>query len=133
MTELVRKGGLGFAPSASVLERMRGDGVRMRVYRVAPGETVACTVGAHDDFVVTRLVADLADVEQVDVSLTGAGVAMQLAGIPVEPGRGEVVFASAGDAIRRLPRCVLHVRLTARGASSERVLGEYTLDHTPPP
>ena len=63
--------------------------------------------------------------------MTGAGVAMQLAGVPVEPGRGEVVFASAGDAIRRLPRCVLQVRLP-RARSGQRVLGEYTLDHTPP-
>ena len=125
---IVRKGGIGFIPSASVLERMRRDGVRMRTYRVSPGETVACTVAADDDLVVTHLVAELADVERVDIALVGGGVAMHLGGIPVEPGRGEVVFASAAAAIRRLPRCVLQVRVTAR----ERVLGEYTLDHTPP-
>jgi anti-sigma factor RsiW len=127
--EIVRKGGLGFVPSTSVLERMRRDGVRMRAYRVSPGETVACTVAAEDDLVVTTLLADLAGVDAVDVSLTSDGVAMHLAGVPVEPGRGAVVFASAADAIRRLPRCVLHVRLTTADA---RVLGEYTLDHTPP-
>jgi hypothetical protein len=127
--DIVRKGGLGFVPSTSVLERMRRDGVRMRSYRVAPGETVACTVAAEDDLVVTSLVADLVNVDQVDVSLTSDGVAMRLAGVPVEPGRDEVVFASAADAIRRLPRCVLQVRLTS---SDQRVLGEYTLDHTPP-
>ena len=32
------------------------------------------------------------------------------------------------DAVRRLPRCVINVRLTAK----DRVLGEYTLDHSPP-
>ena len=125
---LVRKGGIGFIPSASVLERMRKDGVRMRTYRVAPGETVACTVGPDDDLVVTHLAAELAGVDLVDISLTGGGVAMHLAGLPVEAGRGEVVFASAAAAIRQLPRCVLQVRVSAR----DRVLGEYTLDHTPP-
>jgi len=130
--EIVRKGGIGFIPSASVLERMRRDGVRMRTYRLAPGETVACTVGADDDLVVTHLVAELASVERVDVALTGGGIARHMAGVPVEPGRGEVVFASAGDAIRRLPRCVLQVRVTTRDGARERVLGEYTLDHSPP-
>ena len=126
--ELVRKGGIGFVPTTSVLERMRREGVRVRSYRVAPGGTVACTVAPDDDLVLTTLVADLGGVELVDVSITAPGITMSRTGIPIEPGRGEVAFAFAGDAVRRLPRCVLDVRVTAR----DRVLGEYTLDHTPP-
>lgn len=131
LRDIVRMGGIGFVPSASVLERLQRDGVRMRAYRLTPGDTVPCTVAADDELVVTRLAADLAGVDEVDVSMTGGAIAIHLSGVPVERSRGEVVFASAGDDIRRLPKCVLHVRLTARTPAGPRVLGDYTLDHTP--
>jgi hypothetical protein len=130
--ELARRGGLGFVPSTSTLERMSRDGVRMRTYRLAPGDTVACTVSADDDVVVTRLVADLAGLDEVDVSMLGDGMDVHLTGVPVEPGRGEIALVHAGEAVRSLPRCVVRVRLAARDGGGTRVVAEYTLDHTPP-
>jgi hypothetical protein len=53
--------------------------------------------------------------------------------MPVDHLRGEVLFVEPGDVIRRLPEHVAVIRLYGVGEGSSRVIGEYTLHHTPWP
>ena len=53
--------------STPFLEQMKSRGMRIREYRLAPGERVACTIRADDDAVVGRMQVTLAGVKRVDV------------------------------------------------------------------
>lgn len=132
--ELVRRGEVPAVVLPSVVERLRQEGLRVREYRVAPGGSVHCTVAPDDDVVVSRLSADLRGVARVDlVSRVDDGAEHRLADLPFDATAGELVYAPPADALRARPASVERLRLVAVGPESERVLGEYTFDHTPWP
>jgi anti-sigma factor RsiW len=62
----VRHGAVRAVITHSFLESMKREGMRIREYRLAPGETVACTIRMDDDAVVGRMQARLAGVKRVD-------------------------------------------------------------------
>jgi hypothetical protein len=107
--------------------QMRARGCRLREYQASPGERVPCTVGADDDFLVTRLRADLAGVTSVELALidpTGRDHGGR--DLPVDRERGEVVYLLAGSIARHFPDMELRCRLSA----GDRTLGEYRFVHT---
>src|SRR5262245_54734605 len=61
----VRQGRVSGIVSGALLNRMQGDGLHVRMYSLAPGETVPCCVFPDDDLIVTALRADLSVVEAV--------------------------------------------------------------------
>ena len=63
---VVRNGGVGAVITQPFLEHMKSEGMRIREYRLAPGERVACTIRADDDAVVSRMQVALAGVKRVD-------------------------------------------------------------------
>jgi len=131
---LVREGRLPAALSPSVVERLRGEGRRIREYRVAPGGGVQCTVGPDDDVVLARLAADFAGVTRVDlVRRVEDGAEQRLADLPFDPASGELIFSPPVDMLRAMPASVERMRLIAVEPQGERLLGEYTFDHTPWP
>jgi hypothetical protein len=131
---LVREGRLPVALSPSVVERLRSEGRRIREYRVAPGGGVQCTVGPDDDVVLARLAADFAGVTRVDlVRRVEDGVEQRMADLPFDPASGELIFSPPTDMLRAMPATVERMRLIAVGPQGERLLGEYTFDHTPWP
>ena len=114
------------------VERLRSAGVRLREYRVARNGSVNCSVGPEDQLLVSRLEVPLEDVERVDAVVMLEDAAHRLEDIPFDRASGEVVLAPGIEHIRALPAHRQVVRLLAVGAGGERVLGEYTFNHSPP-
>jgi hypothetical protein len=135
--DLVAAGRLPSAVTGDLVEGAATRGLRLRTYRLAPGESVACTAAPDDDFVVVRLGVKLEEGESVDLVAqvadleTGARDTRLTPDVPVDPAAGEIVYLYPGDAIRSLPRTVWSVTARVRGPRGERELGPYTLDHTP--
>lgn len=124
----------------SLVKRLGDDGVAVKVFEVRPGERVPCSAAPEDELLVARLAADLGDEERVDLALEfelDAGAArgfpdqQRLADVPVDRSRREVVLAFRADLVHPLPHHLVHMKLLAPGAGGERVLGEYTLEHSP--
>lgn len=131
---LARRGGVRVAVTSAFLDRLVGEGLVVREYRLAPGQSVQCTVEPGDDLLASRLVADLRGASRVDLVACDAQgrEAGRVTDIPVDPSAAEIVLLERIDHVRALPAHVLHVRLVAPEADGERVLGEYTFVHTPP-
>ena len=133
---VVRSGAVQAVITQPFLETMKRQGMRIREYRVAPGERVACTIRADDDAVVGRLQAPLAGVKRVDAlhSLDfGDGQVQQWRAedLPFDASIGEVLSLPAAEALKRSTAHTSCVRLLAVDESGERPLGEYTFAHTP--
>ena len=121
-------GGLvGAVVTPAFVEHLRERGLRLREYRVAPNGSVNCTVAAEDDVLLSRLQAPLEGVERVDVITAGH----RLEDVEFDAGSGEVVVAPSINLIRALPAHRHVFRLIAVSAEGERMLGEYTFNHSP--
>jgi hypothetical protein len=130
---LSRRGLLRVVVGDGFIGRLAGDGLRLRQYRVRPGESVACTVTPEDDVMVARLVAPFQPAARIDLVFCDAsGVeAWRLPDVAVDPARGELAFIEPIDALRELGVSALRIRIVAVGEIGDRVLGEYTFNHTP--
>ena len=133
---VVRRGAVQAVITPPFLEFMKQQGMRIREYRLAPGERVACTIRTDDDAVVSRMQVALAGVKRVDAlhSLDlGDGHQRQwrVEDLPFDPSTGEVLTLPSAEALRKLPAHTFRVRLLALDESGERTLGEYTFAHTP--
>ena len=132
----VRNGAVQVVITRRFLEYMTAQGMRIREYRLAPGERVACTIRAEDDAVVSRLQAPLAGVARVDALQSldlGDGRVQQwrLEDVPFAPDAGEVLALPSAVALKQLPAHTFRVRLVAVDGSGDRPLGDYTFAHTP--
>jgi len=132
----VRSGAVQAVITQPCLETMRRQGMRIREYRLAPGERVVCTIRADDDAVVGRLQAPLAGVKRVDAlhSLDfGDGQVQQWRAedLPFDASTGEVLSLPSAVALKSSPAHTFGVLLLAVDESGERPLGEYTFAHTP--
>lgn len=132
----VRDGALQAVITQPFLEHMKGQGMRIREYRLAAGERVACTIRTGDDAVVSRLQAPLEGIARVDVLQSidlGDGRVQQwrLEDVPFAPDAGEVLALPSAAALRAMPAHTFRVRLVAVDESGDRSLGEYTFAHTP--
>jgi hypothetical protein len=126
--DLVRAGKTWIVLSRRLLERMDRDGLVSRTYRVRPGETVPCGVGARDVYALTHLEADLTGVSRVDLVVSDLG--MRVDDVPFDRERGEITFVERSDHVRALPTGPIRLVLVAVDDVGERALGEYTLSHT---
>lgn len=129
----VRAGAMGLVVSAPFVEGMKKAGLRVREYHLTPGSSVNCTIKAEDDCVVSRLQAQLAGVERLDLAHLGPGgeVRATQEDVPFDPTAGEVLVCPSAAALRKLPAFIERVRLIAVGAEGTKPLGEYTFVHTP--
>lgn len=133
---LARQGRVTGIVSRAVLNRMQRDGVIVRLYSLATGETVPCAVFPADDVVVAALRADFADVDAVTLSVTGPGdsTLLEADDVPVSAPEGEVLWAMPAAVVRGLPSMRLQLTLVSAGVTRAE-LGRYVLDHsasTPP-
>ena len=116
----------------SFLARAERQGLRTREYRVPPGGRVDCTVTREDDLLVGRLQGDFRGIARLDViAETEGGAEHRIEDVPVGPEATELILAQAMPAMRRLGVARRRYRLMARNESGERLIGEYTFDHTP--
>ena len=130
--KIAREGSLRMVVGDVFLERVAAEGLRVRQYAPPAGGGVECTVTAEDDFLIGRLAADTRGAKRVDLCICDArGVEqMRLADIPVSEA-GEVVYQESMTFAKASPSMKMIARLVGfDDAGVERVLGEYTFNHT---
>jgi hypothetical protein len=132
---VVRNGAVRAVITQPFLEHMKRQGMRIREYRLSPGERVACTIRADDDAVVSRMQVPLAGVKRVDALQSvdlGEGHVQQwrVEDVPFDPNADEVLSLPAAEELRKLGSHTFRVQLVAMDESGERPLGEYTFAHT---
>jgi hypothetical protein len=129
----IRAGRLSAMLPASFIQRLKDDGMRVREYRMQPGGSINCTITPEDDLVVTHLHAPLGNVGRLDVIVdeVEAGSRYRLEDVAFDPGSDDVVLFPASADVRKLGVATLRVELVAVSGDEERVLGRYTLNHSP--
>jgi hypothetical protein len=110
--------------------------MRLREYRIRPGESVNCTIRADEDAVISHIGGSLGGVTRVDVvqRVSVGGVdepELRLEDVPFDPAAGEVLFIPEAAALKAMPAHTVRMRLIAVGEAGEAPLGEYTFVHTP--
>ena len=131
--KVTREGSLRMIVSDEFLKRAADEGLRIRQYAPPAGGGVQCTVTAEDDLLIARLTANLTGTKRVDLSICDErGVEqLRLPDIPVRPGAGAVNYQESITFAKAMPSGKLIARLmTFDEAGSERLLGEYTFNHT---
>lgn len=131
--KIAREGSLRMVVSDSFLKRLADEGLRIRAYAPPAGGGVQCTVTAEDDFLIARLAANLTGAKRVDLCLCDErGVEQgRMPDIPVQPGAGNVVYQESITWAKAMPTSTMIARLvTFDEAGDERLLGEYTFNHT---
>ena len=76
----------------AILNRLAADGVRIRMYTLEGESIVPCAVWAGDDLVVTRIRADFAGVDAVNIvtrQASGDEIG-RIADVAVRPGQREI-------------------------------------------
>ena len=119
-----------FVTDAFVKDAAR-RGMRIREYRVPCNGSVHCSVAPEDDLLVSRLEAPLAGVERVDaITYIDEAQVEVFRDIPFDAASGEVVSVPKLAHVRTLPSHVRRVRLLSVDNNGERVIGDYTFNHT---
>ena len=130
---IARQGSLRMIVSDSFLKRVAEAGLRVREYAPPAGGGVQCSVTAEDDFLIARLAADLSGAKRVDLCLCDErGVEQgRMPDIPVQPAAGNVLYQESITWAKAMPSSTMLARLVAFDeAGGERLLGEYTFNHT---
>jgi hypothetical protein len=109
---------------------LRSHGVRVREYRVPRNGSVNCSVAPEDQVLLGRLQVPLDGVERLDAIAVHAD-GHRLEDVPFDASTGEVLLAPSVALMRSLPEHQEVVRLVAVGPGGDRVLGEYTFNHSP--
>jgi hypothetical protein len=129
---LAHEGAVQVFVSPSFLSTAARGGLRTREYRLAPGDRVACTVTPEDDWLVGRLVGEFEGVSRLDVVIQAEGhPERRIEDVPVGAGTQELIMVQAMPAMRALGRSCMRMRVVSPEAGGDRLLGEYTFDHTP--
>lgn len=131
--KLAREGSLRMVVSGAFVKRAAKEGVRVREYAPPPGGGVECTVTAEDDILIGRLAANLSGAKRVDLCICDErGIEqLRLPDIPVHSGTSSVVYQESITFAKAMPTSKLIARLvTFDEAGRERLLGEYTFNHT---
>jgi hypothetical protein len=131
--ELAREGSLRLVVSEGFLRRAAEEGLRIRQYAPSSGGSVECTVTGEDDLLIARFAANLSGVARVDLCIcdeTGAEKA-RMRDIPVQSAASCVIYQESLTFAKAAPTHKMIARLvTVDDAGSERLLGEYTFNHT---
>lgn len=131
---LARQGAVTAVVTPSFLEEASRAGLRTREYALPPGGRVACTVTATDDLLISRMRADFTGVSRLDVLAQVEGQPdARIEDLPIRPDAQELIVAQSMPWVRALGPTVLHFTLIALEGPAERVLGDYTFEHTPTP
>jgi hypothetical protein len=130
---LARQGNLGMVVTREFLDRLDREGLRAREYAPRAGGSVACTVTAKDDLLIGRLAADLSGIEELDLALCDPSgrERHRFRDIPFRAGLSEVILNYPIGLARQSGPDVLVMKLIAVTEQSDRVLAEYTFNHTP--
>ena len=126
------RGGFSSVLSPACIDRLKTTGLRVREYRLEPGGSVNCTVTREDDLVVSYLRAPLRGVEQLDLVMQDATAgSWRLTDVAFDPAADCVAVVPDIAHLRALGRTRHRMQLVAVEAAGERVIADYTFDHTP--
>lgn len=125
------EGHVAGAVSRRFVDRLREDGLHIREYRLPAGASVACTVAPDDDLVVSYLQAPLEGVRQLDAVFDDASGSRRTTHIPFDASNNEVTFIAPTALLKTWGAARQQVRLVAVAQGAERVVGEYTFNHSP--
>ena len=115
----------------AMVDAIRSRGVRVREYRVPRNGGVNCSILPDDEVLVGYLLdVPLDGVSRVD-ALVMPHDAHRLEDVPFDAASGTVVIAPPMQKLRGMPAHRQVVRLVAVEAGGDRVLGEYTFNHSP--
>lgn len=130
---LVRNGTVQGVVSQNFIERLAGQGLRLREYEVDQGGSVNCTVAPDDDLIVARLRAPLAGISHLDLVAADQEGAEQgrLQDIQFDPAAGEIIYIPNIEFLRALPASTNRLQLLAENNGNSVQIGEYTFLHTP--
>ena len=131
-----RAGALASVTTAAFVQRLAGQGVRMREYRVPAGGSVECSVAPDDDLLVSRLEAPLGGVRRLDAVVASSldpGVEHRLEDVPFDPRTGEVIWLPKVAAVKLEPANTLRVTRLSIEEGGAREVGRYAFHHRPWP
>lgn len=131
--QIAREGSLRLIVSDAFVERAAEEGLRIRQYAPPAGGSVDCTVTAEDDLLIGRLAANLGRAKRIDLAICDERGAEQLrlSDVPVHPGANSVIYQESINFAKAMPSGKLIARLlTHDEAGAERILAEYTFNHT---
>lgn len=127
---------IGANVTGAFLDRAAADGLSRREYRLEPGQTVACSAGPEDLFVV-RIAADFADAVELTAHVdfrdlsTGSSRTLPPRGVLPDVESGEVVLVFPGQEVRAYPRSVWTITVQGEVGGRAAGFGPFVLDHTP--
>lgn len=130
---LARSGSLSVIVSDQFVSHAVEAGLRVREYAATRGDSIQCTVAADDDLLLARLSADLTGASRVDLSWRDPrGIERhRMVDIPVDGKSGTVILQQSITWAKASPTSSMTARLLAVDEhAGERVLGEYTFNHT---
>jgi hypothetical protein len=130
---LARHGNLGMIVTREFLDRLAREGLHAREYAPQAGGAVECTVTPQDDLLIGRLAADLTGIEKLDLALCDPSGAERhrFRDIPFRAGLSEVMLNYPIGLARQSGPDVLVMKLLTLTPQGDRVLAEYTFNHTP--
>jgi hypothetical protein len=130
----LRAGSIAAATTDAFIRRLVDRGLQIREYRLGPGGRVNCSAAPQDDLVVSRLDANLAGVERIDLLTrrsTEPDMQHRLEDVPFDPRTGQVLLVQRLAELRASPAHTAEVTLLAVGPEGSRELGRYTFVHRP--
>jgi hypothetical protein len=132
MVALMRRGAIAASATSAIANRMARDRLNVRSYLLMPGETVACTVGQDDDFLMGRFVLPPGTYTRVDLRvLNDAGQElMRTADIAIDARSRHAIMFMPARPITSEGSAVWHYVLSTPGPDGDRELARYSLDHT---
>jgi hypothetical protein len=134
--DAVHHGAVAANVSGAFLERATASGLSLREYRLAPGQTVACSAGP-EDYIVIRLTGAFAGFDELSLRAdfedldSGESYALPTQEVRADRELGEVLLVFPGAAVRAYPRSVWSLSLEGRWEGRETTFGPFVLDHTP--
>lgn len=134
--EALRAGTVGAVASAGFAQRLAGQGLKVREYRLPPGGSVNCAVAPDDELLVSRLELPLLPpgVQRLDLHVELSlepGVRHERQDVPFDPQAGEVVYVVKLAEVRRRPAHTVQATLLAVDAGGAREVGRYVFNHRP--
>jgi Putative zinc-finger len=129
---ITRDGNVPAILTAPFVKRLQDLGVRVREYRLQAGGSVMCTVTPQDDLVVAHLHAPLQDVQRLDVVMRDLpeGTQVRIEDVAFDPTADEIVMLPQVTQLRQVAFATVRVKLVAVDTAHERVIGEYTFNHS---
>jgi hypothetical protein len=130
--EEVLRGTFSFVTSVPFIRSIKNAGWQVREYDLAASSSVDCTVTPDDDFVVSYLRAPLRGVQRLDVLIDDTTSGQhRWSDVAFDPEADALAAVWSTAYLRTLGVSQHRVRLVAVDGADERVVADYTFNHSP--